>query len=159
MAVLAPMPSASVRIATAAKPGLRTEQTKAERRVLPQLRGELADATTALHRVPQLRQRLGARLDLAELLQRLRARVRRRHALADELVGAHVEVKGELVADVAADLVAGAVGKAEEAFDVPGTHIHFRSATSVSSYECIEKFAAGGLPPDSPNLVLAELRL
>ena len=80
--------------------GTAGQQAKTDPGVLPQLRGEVADATTTFHRVPQLRQRVGARIDFAEFLQRLRAGVRRRHALARELVGAHVEVKRELVADV-----------------------------------------------------------
>ena len=90
--------------------------------VLPEFSEEPSRTPLALHVIAERRQHPGARVSLAELALRLTARFVVRESLAHELVGAHIEVKAELVGDVATDLGAGLIGETEEPLGEPGAH-------------------------------------
>jgi hypothetical protein len=59
---------------------------------------------------------------IAELAQRLRARSVLGHARFDQIRGAHLDVKLELVTDVGADVRAAARWETKQAADAPRLH-------------------------------------
>ena len=131
-AVLAPMPSASVRMATRVKPGLLRSERKREAEIVHQSDhggspGALARARAAM--------RAAFAFDGIEIAERLERRQPGRlgpHAGVDQLLGAHVEMEAQLAADVAGD-VGGGAGEAEEAAHGPAAQAGAASSAALTA--------------------------
>ena len=99
----APMPSPSVAITAAAKPGLRRSPRNAYRSILreraPPLGAPLLSGARAIDR----RQPLARALHVAEPALGFFARLVGRHSVGHEIPHRHVEVKPQLVVDRALD--------------------------------------------------------
>ena len=106
MAVLPPMASASVRMATVENPGLRPSIRSPN---IASCRSSLTSRASVLCRStvnPSLAQARAPRCLVAELAERLRPCVRFGQAFLHQIVDAHVEVERELLVHVVANVVA-----------------------------------------------------
>ena len=108
IAVLPPIDTASVRIATAEKPRARSQEAPSVADVLAELGEDPGDPSLALdfgRPVPPMGVRGGG---TSKLATRLLARLVGSPSLADQVGGAHVHVEGELLAHVRGDVAVGA---------------------------------------------------
>ena len=101
MALLAPMPSASVNVATSVKAGEPFSWRMREFQIAAELVEPLREAHVAVSPSAKCRHRLFEARDIAEPAERQLARGRRIHAALDELARAHLDVQGELFVDLA----------------------------------------------------------
>jgi len=102
--------------------GVSHQQAQAERPVPQELRGPAGEPAAALDALVVLGAAPRARGLVAELAACLRARVVFAKARGDELGGAHVEVKPELLANLVAQLGARARREAEQPSETSASH-------------------------------------
>ena len=104
------------------EPGASAEQTKADHRVLLDVSGEIREPPAPLEAIVARCAADRAGPLAAELPRRSRAGIRLAQAVAHQVVGAHVEVKLEFVADVRAHVLAGAGGEGKQPLNATKSH-------------------------------------
>ena len=100
IALLAPMPSARVSVATSVKAGERLQLADREFQIVAELVEPLREAHVPISLSAKGRHRAFEARDIAEPAERQLACGRRIHAALDELARAHLDVQGELFVDL-----------------------------------------------------------
>ena len=128
-AVLAPIPSASVRMATRVKPGALPERAEGETEIVGESQHGVSPGALARATRRDVAAFTFDGLEIAERLERRQPGRLGAHAGVDQLLGAHVEMEAQLAADVARDVGRGA-GQAEETAE--GRHAQAGAASSAA---------------------------
>ena len=139
MALLAPMPSASVSVATSVKAGELLQLPERELHVVAELLEPLGEAHLTISLSAQVGHRSFEARDIAQPADRQLARGRRIHAARDELARPHLDVERELFVDFLIDRDApqprpkGALHVANRTFETPAEN---RRQVAISAASC-----------------------